>query len=245
VIDLHNHILPGLDDGAAHLEESLEIARRFVAEGVTQVAATPHLNPMEGTGARLPDVLEGVARVRAALEGAGIPLDVVPGSEVYLTPDVPELLGAGEIATLGGSRAVLVELPFHGRPSYVEDVLEWIVAAGFTPVLAHPERSSWLAGDAGAVDWLLRREVPLQLTAAPLLGGYGSGIQRTAMSFLQGGAYSLAASDRHHPEQARSLADLHAAIAKATDEETADLLLSENPARLLAGEPVVRPTVVY
>lgn len=245
MIDLHNHILPGLDDGAADLAESLRIARHFVDEGVTRAAATPHLNPVAGTGSNAATVRAGVERVRAALEDARVPLDLAQGNEVFLAPDVPEMLEAGEIATLGGGRAILVELPFEGRPAYTEEVIERLFAGGYTPVLAHPERSGWLSRDAEAVEWLLDAGVPLQLTAASLLGHYGIGVQSTAHALLRGGAYSLAASDRHHPQQPRSLATLHAAIAAVTDERTADLLLSVNPAHILAGEPVARPAVMH
>lgn len=244
VIDLHNHILPGLDDGAADLSESLAIAERFVAEGVTRVAATPHFNPLGKTGVSAAEVRDRVVVLRDALRSAGIPLEVEPGSEVFLAPEVPDLVAAGDVATLGASRAVLVELPFEGRPLYAEQTLAALLFAGYRPVLAHPERSGWLQRDQDAVEDMLRRGVVLQLTAASLSGYYGPSVRRAAEGLLRRGAYATAASDRHHPEQPRSLADLHAAISSAAGDETADLLLTENPGRLLADEPVERPAPV-
>src|SRR5947209_7068401 len=109
MIDLHNHILPGVDDGADDLLESVEIARQFAAEGVTCIVATPHLDPLRGTGPGRARVEQLVDEVRAAIRDEGIELTVLAGQEVFLTPEVPRLLEAGDAFPLGASRAVLVE----------------------------------------------------------------------------------------------------------------------------------------
>jgi protein-tyrosine phosphatase len=240
-IDLHNHILPGVDDGATTLDESVEIARQFVAEGVTTVAATPHLDPERRNGPDVPTVLRGVARVREALEGAGIPLEVVPGNELYLVPEAPEIVQRGTVCKLGESSYLLVELSLasNSRPLFLDDTVFRLQLGGCSVILAHPERYAFVQRDVAALDELRDRGVALQLTAPALLGEYGGPIRRTAEKLLRRGAYMLASSDRHHPGPNRSLAALHDRITGMINEETADLLLSENPARVLSDRPLL------
>jgi protein-tyrosine phosphatase len=238
VIDLHNHILPGLDDGAADVEESLAIARTFVSEGVTAVTATPHVNPMRGTGPSPERVRHEVELIQRAIDGADIPFQVQPGSEILLTPEVPELLRAGRMTTLDGTAAVLVELPFEQRPLYAERTLSALLDAGYCPVLAHPERYGYFAGDLDGLLVLQSYGVVLQLTAPSLAGGHGPGVRRAAQTLLREGAYGVAGSDRHHPEQQRSLAVMRERLNEMA-EGLGDILLAENPGRLLRGERLV------
>jgi protein-tyrosine phosphatase len=244
LVDLHNHILYGVDDGAADLDESLEIARQFVSEGVTRVAATPHYNadnPPERRGADANTVRSKIAELQPALDNAGIPLSVLPGNELYLTAASPDLLAAGTVCFLGGGTSALVELSLFSaeRPLYLDDLIFRLQLGGYQLVLAHPERYGFVAREVSALDTLTSGGLLLQLTAPGLLGDYGGGVRRTAERLLRRGSYSVAASDRHHPGTNRSLAALHERITRLTDGDTADLLLCENPARVLENKPVV------
>jgi protein-tyrosine phosphatase len=246
MIDLHNHILPGVDDGAANVEESLDIARQFVAEGVTRLAATPHLDPETGRGITATEVRRLVAEIGAAITAAGIPLVIEQGHEVYLTTAVPALVREGTVALLGTGRAILVELSLTAeeRPLYLEDTLFQLQLNGMQPILAHPERYAFVQRDPTVVDALVDLGVVLQVTAPSLLGHYGGYVRRVAERLLRRGSYGLASSDRHHPGQDRSLADVRGRIVSLTDEDTADLLLQENPERLLDGAEPLRPAVL-
>lgn len=241
MIDLHNHILPGIDDGAADLDESIEIARQFVSEGVTRVVATPHLDPLRERGPSAVEVRRLVNDVREALHHAGVDLTILPGNELFLTPEAPALVQAGQVLTLGESKTLLVEISFDLRPLYLEDTLFRLELEGFGVVLAHPERYAFIQRDVSAVDALIDRSIPLQLTAPSLLGEYGPVIQRTSEQILRRGGYALAASDRHHPGSKRSLALLAERLTAMGDADLADLLLKENPGRLLAGKPLIQP----
>lgn len=245
LVDLHNHILPGVDDGAGGLDESLDIARQFVSEGVTRVAATPHYNagnPPEQRGADAHTVRSKLAELQPALDAAGIPLSVLAGNEIYLTPESPDLLASGIVCTLGGGTTALVELSLFSvkRPLYLDDLIFRLQLGGNQVVLAHPERYGFVERDVSALDTLVSGGLLLQLTAPALLGDYGGGIRRTAERLLRRGSYSLAASDRHHPGTNRSLAALHERIAQLSDGDTADLLLCDNPARVLENTSLVR-----
>lgn len=243
MIDLHNHILPGADDGAADLQESIAIARQFVSEGVVRLAATSHLDPERNHGIQAPVVREKVAAVREALRDNGVELDVLPGNELYLTPDAPELLNAGIAVPLGDSAYVLVELSLWSDrlPAYLEQTISRLLEAGYRPIMAHPSRYPPVQRDPAIVEEWISWGVPLQLTAGSLLGGYGRVVQQTAERLLERDCYLLAASDRHHPDQDRSLAALHKRITRLRGRGTADLLLRINPARVLMNEPLLQP----
>ncbi|HEX6507925.1 MAG TPA: CpsB/CapC family capsule biosynthesis tyrosine phosphatase [Chloroflexota bacterium] len=244
LIDLHNHILYGMDDGAASLEESAEIARQFVSEGVTRIAATPHFNADNPADRRGPDaamVRMRVSELGLALEQENVPLSILPGNEVYLTVDVPALVADGIVCRLGDGPGLLVELSLmsNQRPLYLDELVFRLQLDGAQIVLAHPERYPFVDRDVACLDTLVAGGLLLQLTAPALLGEYGPGIRRTAERLLRRGSYSLAASDRHHPGPDRSLAALHERLSETIDVETADLLLCENPARVLEDRPIV------
>lgn len=240
MIDLHNHILPAVDDGAADLAESVEIGRQFVTEGVTRIAATPHLDAERRNGANAPVMRERLALVRGALAAAAVPLEVLPGNELYLTPDAVRLLTSGEASTLGESRYVLVELSvtIGERPLFLDDTVFQLQLAGYSVILAHPERYAFVHRDLSALDGLRDRGVVLQLTAPGLLGGYGNDVRRVAERLLLRGVCDLGSSDRHRPNQKRSLQVMHERLTAVAGSETADLLLRENPARILDNRPV-------
>lgn len=241
MIDLHNHILPALDDGAVDIVESLAIARQFEAEGVSTIAATPHLNLSARAPLRRDAVERALIEVRDAIRREGLALDVVRGEEVYFVPEVLPALEAGQVCTLGESRSILVELPFDIKPVYLDDLIFQLQLAEYTLILAHPERYRFVQRNAADIGPLVDRGVILQATAPALLGEYGSTVKRTAERLLQQGLYALAASDRHHPGPLRSLAHMHNRITDLTDEDTADLLLRDNPRRVLAGRLTVPP----
>ncbi len=241
MIDLHNHILAGVDDGAADMEESLAIARQFLSEGVATVAATPHLDALNGRGPSGPDVRERVQALNRALGEAEIGLAVLPAQEIFLTPDVPALLERGAAIPVAGGPWVLLELPFDHRPLYLDDTLFRLELAGYRPILAHPERYTFVRNDSTSLDDAVGRGLLLQLTAPSLLGEYGASIRRTAEHLLRAGMYGLAASDRHHPGTSRSLTAARDRITSLTDEGTTELLLETNPMRVIAGQEIDLP----
>jgi protein-tyrosine phosphatase len=241
MIDLHNHILWGLDDGALDLEESLEIARQFVSEGVDQVAATPHFNPEHDAGLDGVVVRTRVGELQEALHAHKISLAVVPGNELYLTPDSPALVIDGTVCRLGDGGTVLVELSLlmGQRPLYLDDTIFRLQVAGFQVVLAHPERYAFMQSDVQSLDAIVERGLLLQVTAPALLDEYGPAVRKTAERLLARGAYRLASSDRHHPGPNRSLAALSERIEQLANRQTAELLLQDNPARILAGDETI------
>jgi protein-tyrosine phosphatase len=197
MIDLHSHILYGIDDGARSLEDSLEIAHAAVEDGITVIAGTPHVRDDWPTDA---DVMEHrVAELRAELVQVGIPLDVRPGGEIAVEwlkrLSIEELSRFG----LGGNpRYLLVETPYYGWPLALADRLFSLRAAGITPVLAHPERNAEVRANPDRLARLVEGGVLVQVTAASIDGRIGRRPQECARRLIEGGLVHMLASDAHH-----------------------------------------------
>jgi len=197
LIDLHIHILPGFDDGAGDLEEALTMARRACDDGISAVVATPHVI----TGLYSPSkekILAAVGRFNDILHDNGIPLDILPGSEYRLEPDLPERATRGELLTLNDTgRYLLVELPAAFFPSYTKRVVYELLLRGIVPVIAHPERNAAFIKDPSLLHDLVARGALVQVTAGSVTGLFGSSAAGAAKVFLEHGCAHFIASDAH------------------------------------------------
>jgi protein-tyrosine phosphatase len=196
VIDLHCHILPGIDDGAPDLPTALEMARTSVADGITVVACTPHILPglYHNCG---PQIREATLRLQQALDQEGIPLQLVPGADVHVIPDLVAGLRSGRLLSIDDTRYVLVEPPHHVAPVRLEDLFFEILDAGYVPILTHPERLSWIETRYQTVVRLVRGGVWVQVTAGSLAGTFGRRAQYWANRMLDEGHVHILATDAH------------------------------------------------
>ena len=202
MIDLHLHLLPAIDDGARDLGVSRAMLARLSDLGYRRVVATPHLvEPLQDRYATA--VHMALDDVREVAKDYGVAVDL--GFEHVLVPGLAERLEAGEASTLAGSRAVLVELPFVGWPQHAESSLFALQLAGYTPVLAHPERYVAVQQDRELALAVAERGVVLQLTLASFAGVFGKPVQRTAQDLLresvERGTPVVLATDAHSDGQ--------------------------------------------
>ena len=212
MIDLHSHILPGVDDGAADLQTSLAMARAYVADGVAIVACTPHILP--GVYANSgPSIRSAVAELQAELDRAGIALRLVAGADVHITPGWVDGLRRGDLLSIADSRYVLVELPRHVAPPRFEAALFDLVSAGYVPILTHPERLLWLSARYDCVARLVAAGVWVQVTAGALAGHFGARVREIAERLLDDGLVHILATDAHGDVRRRP--DLRAGFALA------------------------------
>jgi protein-tyrosine phosphatase len=196
MIDLHCHILPGIDDGAADLSVSLEMARASVADGVSVLACTPHILPglYHNSG---PQIRAAIQQLQLALDQEGIPLRLVAGADNHIVPDFVESLRAGRLLSLAESRYVLVEPPHHVAPARIEDFFFNLTVAGYVPILTHPERLSWIKSQYPVVQRLVRAGVWMQITAGSLTGAFGRSAKYWAERMLDEGCVHILATDAH------------------------------------------------
>ena len=235
MIDLHSHILPGLDDGVRTLEASVDLARRAAESGVEAIAATPHVREDYPTSVEAMNRV--LAEVRACIEFEHLPVRLLPGGEIGLEQlDVrrpEELRGFG----LGGNPAyLLVEAPYYGLPIDFEERLFRLRALEITPVLAHPERSPALRDDPELIRRIVGSGTLVQLTAGSLAGTEGRSALDAAVALVDAGLAHLAASDAHGPEVGR--AGLDSVVSSLSDRALANWLTCDVPAAIVSGDPL-------
>ena len=198
MIDLHSHILAGLDDGAATLEESLAIARASVQDGITMVAATPHVRDDYPT---TPDAMEEcLEQLRQALRRHEIALDVRGGGEIAI--EWIDRLSDADLRRfgLGGNPDyLLIEFPYVGWPLALPQHVFDLASRGITPVIAHPERNGEVQASPERLEPLVRGGALVQVTAASLDGRLGRRPMKTGRKLIQVGLAQLIASDAHSP----------------------------------------------
>ncbi|HXY17088.1 MAG TPA: CpsB/CapC family capsule biosynthesis tyrosine phosphatase [Gaiellaceae bacterium] len=233
MIDLHSHILPGLDDGAATIDESVAMARSMAEDGIRIVAATPHVrNDYPTTPTQMEEALR---LVRDAVASAGIDIDVRPGGEIALDElaslDRETLLRFG----LGGhDRALLLEYPYSGWPLSLESICIRLRQDGIVPVIAHPERNREIQRSPSDLEPLVAAGGLVQLTAASVDGRLGRAPAACARRLLELELAHLVASDAHSPG-IRS-AGLSAAAAAIGGRVLARWLTLDVPEAILAGD---------
>ena len=218
MIDLHSHILPGVDDGPATLEESLELARSAASDGIRVIAATPHVRDDYPT---TPTTMERLlAELRAAIQDQGIPIDVRPGGEIAIA--WLDRLSEGDLVRfgLGGSpHYLLVEFPYAGWPLSLHEWVFRLVTRQITPVIAHPERNADVQANPDELRPLVDAGALVQITAASLDGRIGRSSKAAAMGLIDGDRHGRAASAPSGVQEARLPAPL-AGVAPAQDAAT-------------------------
>lgn len=236
MIDTHCHILPGVDDGAQTQQDALDIARQLVEVGFQVVLATPHV--VEGDKFILPSVIrEKVHTLNQLFQQENIPLQVLPGAENYIFPELAAWYREGKIITLADTQKyILVELPTMSIPHYTEQVLFELQLAGLTPVIAHPERNRELYHNPEKlVEWV-NKGIQLQINLGSFMGRYGSGARNLAKALLLSEMVHFIGSDMHHVSQHNTyLKSIHYLLNEMHKQQLTAAATAENPANILEG----------
>lgn len=198
MIDLHCHILPGIDDGAKTIDDSLDMARMAVKQGITHILCTPHHNngkydnPAE-------QVITHVATLQKELDQRSIPLTLYEGQEVRISGDLLEQIQTNEILfTDLENRYILIEFPTNDIPAYTERLFFELLKAGHIPVIVHPERNSKFIEDPNRLLPFLEMGILTQLTAPSYVGVFGKQIERIAKQMVSHNMIYMMASDAHN-----------------------------------------------
>ncbi|MDY0041895.1 MAG: CpsB/CapC family capsule biosynthesis tyrosine phosphatase [Desulforhabdus sp.] len=239
MIDLHNHMLPGLDDGAVDWEESLAMARLAVRDGIRGVVCTPHwLRGAYETSRSV--VLEKAALLREKLQDRKIPLEIYPGSELRLDTALLNKIKSREILTLNDNgRYALLELPPVVISEHVERFLWELCSQGITPILGHPERNFFLQRQPTKLANWIKRGALVQITGASLLGHFGRSAQEFAQLLIEHHMVHVLATDAHGMQNRPPvLSAAHHLAEQIMGKEYAARLVCETPKCIVQGVPV-------
>lgn len=238
--DLHCHILFGVDDGADSAEESVRMARIACEGGTKGIVATPHCNisAFDRNG-WTSEFTKKIVMLNSTLAEFDIPLRIYPGQEIFCGDDVPQFLKSGNLITLNGSRYVLVEFDFGEYYDNACQKLEQIVAEGYVPIVAHPERYGFVQENSDAPYRLKNIGCLLQLNKGSIRGGFGRGAYLASNSILQLQLADFVASDAHGPfMRTPFLADAHETVSEIYSADYAELLFKINPRRVLKNQNI-------
>lgn len=236
MIDIHCHILPGLDDGPRAMDDALDMARMAVADGIRGMLCTPHWHPMIWPNEKR-DIVQAVAQFRSRLAEEGIALQVWAGSELSLDADLDSSLEGGRLCSLNGGSWILLELPGSMPPPGIDEYLWSFHQRGYNVVLAHPERYDYVQRDPARLYAWASMGVGVQITASSLLGRLGPETADLCRRLLEHRLVHFVASDSHGVRSRRPM--LRKAVEAAVvvlGEADAQRLVHNHPVAVLRGE---------
>ncbi|MBT2259245.1 tyrosine-protein phosphatase [Priestia megaterium] len=197
MIDIHSHILPGVDDGALTIEDAISIAKLAVDEGITKIIATPH--HQNGTFFnRKQDILKRVKELNYVLQRENISLEVLPGQETRIYGSLLDDFKKGDILALNHTNYLFVELPSGHIPRYTEQLLFDVQLKGLTPIIVHPERNAEFMENPEKLFNLVKKGTLTQVTSSSLTGHFGKKIQKFSMQLIEANLTHFIASDAHN-----------------------------------------------
>ena len=240
MIDIHAHILPGVDDGSPSLASSLEMARLALESGVDAMIATPHCNLPEGAEMLWADALaRRTEELSAALAEERVPLRLYAGMEIFGMPDTADKLRDGRLCTLASSRYPLIEFPFHDYGLEATELLGRVLDLGLRPIVAHPERYRYAQEEPRLLNLWADMGCLLQVNRGSLLGRFGPRAEALGSSLVARGFAAFVASDAHTSVvRTPWMRDVQELLRREYSHRSARLLLEENAERVLRNETI-------
>lgn len=240
LIDIHCHILPGFDDGAADMAEALAMARLAVRSGTSGIVVTPHFRGEPQSLSRVNTLYDRYQRLAQAVRQAGLPLQLYPGAEILCMPQTVEMARQHSLPTIGDTDYLLTEFFFDEPFDHMDEMLTGIAQAGYIPIIAHPERYDAIARDPrGLARWFEKGYI-IQINKGSPLGAFGYRAQNTADWILASGLAHVVASDAHSStRRTTDMSLLQQRLLEKLPEAYVQVLLEHNPARLVRGLAMV------
>ncbi|AXF55316.1 tyrosine-protein phosphatase [Salicibibacter kimchii] len=228
MIDIHSHILPGIDDGSPHMQESLTMARQAVDHGITHIIATPHHRNGHFDNEKK-DIIAQTQTLNDAIVDARLPIMVHPGQETRVYGEMVEGFRTGELCTLAdGGRYLFVELPSDHVPRYTGRLIYHLLQEEVIPVIVHPERNVQILKDAGWLYEMVKGGAITQITAASITGDFGKTIRKFSHQLIEHNLTHFVASDMHtSTKRPNRLRDAYAVLEKQYGTDTV-LFFQEN-----------------
>lgn len=233
MIDIHSHILPGIDDGAKTLTDSIKMIQFLKSQGVTDIIATPHYIHESSYTSTCTHNWALLCALKQALATAGISIDLYLGNEIYIDNHIVPLITSRKAYTLAGSRYLLVELPMSGEFANYEEVLRTLMARGYRVILAHPERYVSIQNNFELIRRLHHFGILLQCNLGSITGQYGAHAKDTIIKLAKQKMIFAFGSDIHRAPTSWSLSSVTTELKKYyTDRELTQLLIT-NPSNII------------
>ena len=246
MIDIHNHLLPFIDDGSPTLDDSLDMAEIAAASGVDTVILTPHCNiPDYFDNYYTPELMLAFQNLQTAIRQAHIPLQILPGMEVFTTDNISDLIHRRQLIGLNFSNYLLIEFDFSVHPRRISDRLQDIRQNGMTPVIAHPERYDCIQDAPYIAETWLRAGCLLQCNKGSFLGHFGRHAEIAAHFLLEHQMISFIASDAHRTTvRTPQMHEIYQYIAHEFSDVTARRLMHDNPMHICRNMPLPVPDFI-
>ena len=233
MIDIHSHLIPGVDDGSQSLEESLSLLKQAEQDGITELITTPHFMKNGEFRTKAPELVQRFNELKQVYKG---PIKLHLGNELYIHPDLPELLEKGEVLTLAESETILVEFPFQDYKDEYDEIL-YELALRYRVIIAHPERYSYVQDDPNFCLRWLNEGYYLQANQNSL---FKKETKKVLISMIEHGFVSFVASDAHNEHRPCVLSESREFLAKEFGNTIAFQLIEENPRKILSNEKILQ-----
>lgn len=232
MVDIHCHILPGIDDGAQTIEDSIQMAKEAVRQGIRTIIATPHYNSQYAN--ERPAIMAKAAELNEALSNEQIPLTILPGQEIRIYGEIVEDYDFGKLLPLAETSYLFIELPSGHVPRFTERVLFDVQMKGLTPIIVHPERNQEIIQNPDLLYQFVNNGALTQITASGLTGHFGKNIKKFTHQLIEADLTHFIASDAHNvTTRSTKMAEAFAIVEQKYGMDTV-FYLKEN-AELLAG----------
>ena len=242
MIDLHCHMLPGIDDGPKTMAISLDMARYAVEQGIQRSVMTPHIQPGSYDN-DIHSIRSAYQGFKQALEQAAIPLQIEMAAEVRVCAELPFLISQRKVPFLGkwqDMQVILLEFPHDHLPLGADKLINWLLDRNILPLIAHPERNQAIIRQPDMVRPFVEMGCLLQLTAGSITGLFGEDSQKCALFYLEQGLVTIIATDAHNLHKRQpNLKAARQFLLPNFGEECVNNMMSVNPARILAGQPAI------
>jgi len=235
-VDIHSHILYGIDDGSKSLEESKEIIKQYIEMGFKDIVVTPHY--IENSDYITNN--EEKEKILKTLKKEFNDINLYLGNEVFINNNIEELLNNNEISTINGSKYLLIELPLHNKIKNATDIIYELRIKGIIPIIAHPERYEFVQKNPDSVDELIEEGAILQSNYGSIIGVYGEHAKKTMKKLLKKNVISVLATDIHFPNNKiyLNMDTIRKKLTKIISEEKLKELTILNPKKIINNEDI-------
>ena len=236
MVDIHSHLIPNIDDGSGSIEETVAMLNEAKQAGFTDIILTSHY--MEKAYENKPEIIElWTEQLKKIVNNENLDINLYTGNELYISDNIEELIRNKQVLTLANSMYLLMELPLNSYVQYVGDAIFTLRAMHITPIIAHPERYSYVQDNIDFVQVLINQGCLIQCNYASIIGVYGRKAEKTVKKLLKMDLVHFLGSDCHKPNTIyKKMPKIIAELKKVTTEEQLNCLTTEDPKKILRNE---------